>query len=169
MNAPPARILALEPDDAERIAQLAAEIWRHHYPGIISAAQIEYMLKQRYEPALIRRELRERGLWWDKLVSGEAIIGFASCFLTDETNDMKLDKLYVHRDWQRRGLGGRLIAQVCEHARSSGCRRVILAVNRHNAGAIAAYLKYGFAIRGTRVADIGGGFVMDDYLMAREL
>jgi ribosomal protein S18 acetylase RimI-like enzyme len=169
MNAPPARILALEPDDAERIAQLAAEIWRHHYPGIISAAQIEYMLKQRYEPALIRRELRERGLWWDKLVSGEAIIGFASCFLTDETNDMKLDKLYVHRDWQRRGLGGRLIAQVCERARSSGCRRVILAVNRHNAGAIAAYLKYGFAIRGTRVADIGGGFVMDDYLMAREL
>ena len=169
MSAPPALVLPVAADDAERIAELAAEIWRHHYPGIISAAQIEYMLKQRYEPALIRRELQQRGLWWDKLVRGAAIVGFASCFLVDASNDMKLDKLYVHPNVQRQGLGGRLIALVCQRARLNGCCRVVLAVNRHNAGAIAAYLRHGFAIRGTRVADIGGGFVMDDYLMAREL
>lgn len=162
-------IVPVEPGEAEHIARLAREIWRLHYPGIISTAQIEYMLKERYEPALIRAELKCGDLWWDKLVVRGAVAGFASCFLTGEPGEMKLDKLYVHPDHQRRGHGGRLIAHVCERARKLGCSRVALAVNRHNANAIAAYRKHGFAIHGTRVQDIGGGFVMDDYIMVREI
>ena len=162
-------VLPIEPGELERIAALAGEIWRRHYADIISAAQIEYMLKQRYEPSLIRSELARTDLWWDKLMVRGEIAGFASYFLTGHAGEMKLDKLYVHQNHQRKAYGGRLIDHVCESARGRDCSHVVLAVNRNNRNAIGAYLKYGFRVCGSQVKDIGGGFVMDDYIMAREL
>jgi ribosomal protein S18 acetylase RimI-like enzyme len=156
-------------DDVDAIHRLACAIWRRHYPGIITGAQIEYMLQQRYDPTLIAAELEQPDLWWDKLESSTALLGFASSFLTGERDEMKLDKLYVHADFQRRGYGGRLIAHVAERARALGCTRLVLAVNRNNATAIRAYGTYGFTVRAAQVKDIGGGFVMDDYIMARDL
>ena len=162
-------ILQVGPGDVERIAALAREIWLAHYSGIIGIEQIEYMLRQRYEPSLIRAELKRDGLWWDKLLLDDEIIAFSSYFLSGEPGEMKLDKLYVRQDCQRRGYGGRLIGHAGAVARAQGCSRLVLAVNRNNRGAIAAYGKHGFEIRDTAVKDIGGGFVMDDYIMEKRL
>ena len=60
-----------------------------------------------------------------------------------------------------------MIARACEVARSRGCNRLVLAVNKNNRSAIDAYLKHGFHIADVAVKDIGGGFVMDDYIMIR--
>ena len=160
-------IAPVVPDDVERISALAAEIWRHHYPSIISAAQIEYMLKQRYAPSVLRAELKRCDLWWDKLLADGEIVGFASYFLMDRPGAMKLDKLYVHPGYQRSGYGGMLIGQACARARTRGCSTLTLAVNKNNRHAIAAYLKHGFRVSEAVVKDIGGGFVMDDYLMVK--
>ena len=162
------RIGPVEDVDVERVAQLAAEVWWHHYPALISAAQIEYMLRQRYDPELIRTELGRPDLWWDKLAVGETLVAFDSAFLADSTV-MKLDKLYVHPACQRKGYGGILIAHVCDRARKHGCSQVLLAVNKGNRSAIAAYLKHGFTVAESVVKDIGGGFVMDDYIMVRRV
>ena len=45
----------------------------------------------------------------------------------------------------------------------------MLAVNKHNFNAIAAYRKHGFIVREAVVKEIGGGFVMDDYIMEKRL
>jgi ribosomal protein S18 acetylase RimI-like enzyme len=82
---------------------------------------------------------------------------------------MKLDKLYVRPDQQRHGYGGMLIAHTCERAKHLGYRTVTLAVNKRNTKAIAAYRKHGFDIRETSVKEIGGGFIMDDYIMAKSV
>ena len=163
------RIEPVEEADVERLAALAREIWYAHYPAIIDTAQIEYMLAQRYEPRIVREELGRDGTWWDKLMAGETMAGFASYFLTGIPAEMKLDKLYVHPDCQRRGLAGRMIDRVCQVARRQGCRRLVLAVNKNNRSAIDAYLKHGFRIEDAVVKDIGGGFVMDDYVMAKSV
>lgn len=165
----PVRIEPLMEADAERVSALAREIWFAHYPGIISAEQIEYMLAQRYDPALIRTELARGDCWWDVLVRDGGIAGFASCFAADEPAAMKLDKLYIHPQHQRRGYGGMLVEHVCARAAGLGCRRVVLAVNRNNRHALAAYAKHGFEVREAVVKEIGNGFVMDDYLMVREI
>ena len=167
MSADEVRIEPLAAEDVERLAALAREIWYAHYPAIIGAAQIEYMLEQRYGLDVVRAELQREGLWWDKLLVEEVMQGYSSYFLTGARGEMKIDKLYVHPRHQRRGYGGTLLAHVREVARSRGCERLVLAVNKNNRGAIAAYLKHGFRIAGTAVTDIGGGFVMDDYIMAR--
>lgn len=161
------RIESVTPADVERLAALAREIWHAHYPAIIGSAQIEYMLAQRYQPRIVREELERDGIWWDKLMAGGAMAGFASYFLTGIPGEMKLDKLYVHPDFQRRGFGGRMIDRACRIARRRGCLRLVLAVNKNNRGAIEAYLKHGFRIEGAVVKDIGEGFVMDDYVMVK--
>ena len=163
------RIATLEAADVERLVELAREIWHAHYPAIIGNAQIEYMLDQRYRAERVRAELRQDALWWDKLVIGEQMAGFASYFLTEAAGEMKLDKLYVHPRHQRHGYGGLMIARACEAALERSCSRLVLAVNKNNRGAIDAYLKHGFRIADAVTKDIGGGFVMDDYIMVKPL
>jgi ribosomal protein S18 acetylase RimI-like enzyme len=165
---PAIAIEALRASDVEALCDLAREIWRAHYPAIIGEAQTEYMLARRYAPALVRAELERDEISWMLAREGDAMIAFASCVL-EQPGELKLDKLYVHPSRQRSGLGALLLAHVCERARALGLDTVTLAVNKHNCSAIAAYRKYGFNIRAAVVKDIGGGFVMDDYVMARRL
>lgn len=162
-------ITPLDEHDVELVAALAREIWRAHYPGIISAAQIEYMLAQRYAPRVIRAELAQPDVWWYKLVERGSLVAYAALQLESAGSALKIDKLYVHPLQQRSGCGGMLLAQAAATARAQGCSELVLAVNRNNAPAIAAYRKHGFAVREAAVNDIGGGFVMDDYIMAKAL
>lgn len=161
------RIERLTAADVEPLCALAREIWYTHYPAIISTAQIEYMLEQRYNGGVVRAELQRDDLWWDKLMVGEVMAGFSSYFLTGVPGEMKLDKVYVHPRRQRRGYGGLMIARACEVARSRGCSRLTLAVNKNNRSAVNAYLKHGFRIADAVVKDIGQGFVMDDYILEK--
>lgn len=162
-------ILPMTPNDIDAVLALARTVWRAHYPGIISPAQIEYMLEQRYAPELLRSELERDDLWWDLLREDGVLRAFASCFLDQRPGEMKLDKLYVDPSAQRRGFGGMLIAHTAARARRLGCERLLLAVNKHNRSAIDAYHKHGFRIAQAVVKDIGQGFVMDDYIMVLDL
>jgi ribosomal protein S18 acetylase RimI-like enzyme len=162
-------ICPVAPDDVEAIAKLAREIWQLAYLDMVGQAQIDYMLGERYGAGRMREELARPDIWWRQIwVDGERA-GFYACQLRQTQGEVKLDKLYVHPGHQRRGLGGLLIAHAGNLARSQGCHTLMLAVNKKNENAIAAYIKYGFTIRESVCVDIGGGFVMDDYLMAKSL
>jgi ribosomal protein S18 acetylase RimI-like enzyme len=166
-------IRALQEQDIPALCALAREIWRAHYPGIISQAQIEAMLAERYNETVIRAELQRRDLWWDVLLLNGTMSGYTSYFLTDTPGVIKIDKLYLHASAQRRGYGGRLIDHVAERmserTAGQGCKQLTLAVNRLNKTAIAAYLKQGFKIADTSLKQIGGGFWMDDYIMRKTI
>lgn len=155
------------PEHLPAIAALADIIWRAHYPGIITMEQIDYMLPLMYGLDVLKKELAE-GICYDRiLVDGEAK-GFAGYGPID-TGEMKLYKLYIHPEWQRHGLGGRLTRHVEEASRRRGFKTLLLTVNKGNEKAIAAYRKNGFAVREAVAVDIGGGFVMDDYIMVKSL
>lgn len=150
------------------IAALADRIWRAHYPGIISVEQIDYMLARMFAPDELVRQL-ESGTVYEQLFLDHQLTGFAAHGPTDCPNERKLDKLYVLPGLQRRGHGSRLLQRVMTAARELGCTSLMLTVNKQNHNAIAAYHKHGFTIREEIVADIGGGFVMDDFVMSRPL
>ncbi|MDD3528434.1 MAG: GNAT family N-acetyltransferase [Gallionellaceae bacterium] len=160
-------IAPLRLDEAEAVAELARAVWQATYPAIIGQAQVDYMLDQRYKPGLIR-QLLARGDLWLAAHAGAELVGFAHGYALQD-GDYKLDKLYVASAWQRHGIGGELIRAVAERAARHGSRRLLLRVNRQNQAAIDAYLKHGFQVATVIVEDIGGGFVMDDYVMIKEL
>lgn len=165
--AEPARVEALRPDQVDALIALAGDTWRRHYPGIISPEQIEYMLAQRYRPELILAHLAAGEPWWDTVSAGGRLLAFSCCEPDTEHSELKIDRLYVRHDLTGRGYGGMLLRHAEARARAHGLRRLFLQVNRRNTNAIAAYRRSGFEVERTVVVDIGGGFVMDDYVMTR--
>ncbi|MFP4251255.1 MAG: GNAT family N-acetyltransferase [Guyparkeria sp.] len=159
--------LALEPaDDAELpcVAALAEVIWWHCYPPIIGSAQVHYMLGRGYALRALR-DARRNGTRFSLLRLAGRSIGF-SAWRPDGKAGF-LDKLYLHPRFHGTGLGRWLIEATCRQMAAEGLDRVTLRVNRYNRPAIRAYERAGFRVTGTDCQPIGGGFVMDDYLMSR--
>jgi GNAT superfamily N-acetyltransferase len=164
-----AMIIQAAEADLPAISELAAVIWRACYPGIITQAQISYMLARMYSLETLRDEIRSQGVRYNCLFVDGQMIGFSSYGPADEAGVMKLHKLYLHPARHGRGFGS-LLLQHCEgEVRKLGARRLILNVNKRNTKAIKVYQRNGFTVADAVVADIGNGFVMDDYIMAKEL
>jgi ribosomal protein S18 acetylase RimI-like enzyme len=68
-----------------------------------------------------------------------------------------------------RGFGSLLLRHCEREARKRGMRRLVLTVNKQNSKAIKAYQRNGMRIADSVVTDIGGGYVMDDFVMEKEL
>ncbi len=151
--------------DIPLLRDLAHRIWRECYPGIITPEQIEFMLGWMYSEGEIRRQIAA-GIAWEIAEIEGAPAGYLSWQCEDDGR-VKISKLYLLPQHQRRGLGARMIGHIAAHARALGARAMWMQVNKRNTSAIGAYLKAGFHIEKEAVFDIGGGFVMDDYLMAR--
>lgn len=153
--------------DLDAVAQLARLVWQATYPGIITQAQIDFMLGERYSLGALSAYLGSDDRWFEVAAKGEVLVGFCACEI--HRGEYKLDKLYVDPQQQRQGIGGQLVARAAARGRELGHPRMILAVNKRNATAIAAYRAQGFAVRESVCVDIGNGFVMDDYIMEKKL
>jgi GNAT superfamily N-acetyltransferase len=162
-------ILPATEEHLPALAELAGVIWRQHYPGIISHAQIDYMLARMYSLDVLCEEIGTKGIQFVRLLVKERFVGFASYGPASEPGVMKLHKCYLLPEMHGRGFGS-LLLQHCERAvRKLGARRLILAVNKHNTKAVAAYQRNGFSIAESVITDFGSGFVMDDFIMAKDL
>ena len=162
---------SLVPAGAEQlplIRDLAFSIWPQVYPGIISEAQIHYMLELRYHLDVLRADL-EKGVRFALVVLDDQPVGFTAFEPREEDGEAFLHKLYLVPEVAGRGLGAQALEWVTNQARRLGLRRLRLFVNKNNAGAVRAYLRNGFTFHEDKVTDIGDGFVMDDYVMVKEL
>lgn len=169
MAAGSAEIRPIDPNEIEVVANLARRIWYACYTEMISAEQIEYMLEMMYSVDVIKREIDKEDVHYDVLVLDGSIIGYTAYGPAEDDGDLMLHKLYIDPDYQRDGHGGQSLRHVEDFARSNGYKRVVLRVNRTNTRGVPAYKKNGYEILRTDVADIGGGYVMDDYVMGKDV
>jgi ribosomal protein S18 acetylase RimI-like enzyme len=159
------------------LRELAGTIWRQHYAAIIPAAQIEYMLAGRFSDDALWEHVQAADRWLELLrVSGVAV-GYCGCELAGMDGDgneftpaaMKLGQLYVLESHRGIGLGRFMLGHVEQRARDIGRHVLWLQVNKRNTGAIAFYRAAGFEVVREAVFKIGVGFVMDDYVMAKQV
>lgn len=149
------------------LRELAATIWRSAYAALLSPGQIDYMLAWMYGAETIRAELAA-GRLWEIAFHGERPAGFLSLEIPPD-GQAKLHKLYLLPELHGQGLGQLMIARALTLARAGGAQRLLLQVNKANEPAQRAYLRAGFEVVQSAVFDIGGGYVMDDFIMARPL
>ena len=165
---------AREPDFVV-LRELAGTIWRQHYAAIISAVQIDYMLAGRFSEEALREHTQAADRWLEMLrVSGVAV-GYCAYELADMQGNgrtpaaMKLGQLYVLESHRGMGFGRFMLGHVEGWAIELGRRELWLQVNKRNTGAIEFYRAAGFEVFREAVFEIGGGFVMDDYVMVKTL
>ncbi len=168
-NSPSIEIEPAIAADAELISDLAESIWQVCYAELLSAEQIRYMLDWMYAPDRIRQEIRERGIVYRWLSHKGERVGFAASGASADGLDVVVHKLYVMPNSQGGGLGTAALTAIEASAKSAGIGRMTLRVNRGNQLAIRVYEKFGFERQSEVCSDIGGGFVMDDYVMAKTL
>ena len=156
-------------DQLSTVAALAERIWPDAYRSILSDGQIRYMLKMMYDAPVLAKEYAE-GIRFDLIFDGGKPIGFASYGpYRNDPPEAKLHKLYLDFAYHGRGIGALTLNHVTEEARRKGYRFLRLNVNKNNAAAIRAYERNGFRKLEAVEVDIGHGFVMDDFVMRKEL
>ena len=167
---PPIRIRRIEANELPVVKRLAHDIWYACYPGIIPVGQIDYMLSIWYEPGAMAREMAVRGVWF-ALIEAEQFgpVGYVSFEKVPDERVVFINKLYIQPAMQGRGLGAAALSWIADRAREMDATRLRLRVNKCNAAAIRSYLRGGFVFQEDVVTDIGSGYVMDDYVMEKEI
>jgi len=155
--------------DMDTVIRVGRAIWLEHYVPLIGRAQVDYMMAMRFTPDYLRRYLHGADRWLDVLTLRGEAVGYCSYALSDAPGEMKLEQLYLAPARHGCGLGYVMLQHVEARARALGCSRLMLQVNKGNAGSLAFYRKTGFGVREEKAFDIGQGFVMDDYIMDKPL
>jgi ribosomal protein S18 acetylase RimI-like enzyme len=151
--------------DIPLLRDLAERTWRVSYAEMLTTEQIDYMLAWMYSPEQIAKEMRERVVWEVALHESRPI-GFLSVAI--DGRQAKLNKLYVLPEWQGRGFSAALLRRVDEIAAAREAQEIWLQVNKRNERARRAYERAGYSVAREAIFDIGGGFVMDDFLLRRD-
>lgn len=122
-----------------------------------------------YNRETMEREVKDEGVKYWRLMSGDKLIGYMSYGPGRRKCDFTLHKFYIEKAHRGLGYGALMMNTLRRAALRAGRTRIRLRVNRRNSRAIAAYKRYGFVVTTEDVRRIGAGFVMDDYIMEKDL
>ena len=143
------------------IAALAARIWHQHYDRLLGTEQVDYMLERYQSEPALAAQLAEGYTYLSARDHSGTLVGY--CGYHPEGDRLFLSKLYVAKEARGSGISRLFLNRLLEAAR--GMSAIYLPVNKHNESSIAVYRKFGFRTADAVTTAIGGGFVMDDYIM----
>lgn len=155
------------PEQIARVASLAAAIWRHHYTPIVGKDLVDYMLHTVQSPAAIASQINSGNYHYVLLSYQHNDAGYAATTPSPTPNTLRLSKIYVSHQYRGLNLGKSLLDYALQRAAKLNYDHLDLTVNKYNSQSIAWYQHHHFKITDSIVADIGNGFVMDDYIMSR--
>ncbi len=155
--------------DIPLIQEVAESTWPVSYQGIITPEQIRYMLDRMYNASKIGEAIADpKQDFWLAEKNGK-VLGF--CGIEhgySGQNITRIHKLYILPETQGSGLGKIFLDHVETEAKKHESIKLHLNVNKQNK-AVGFYQKHGFVRDYEEVLDIGNGFVMDDFVMIKQL
>ncbi|QOP42362.1 GNAT family N-acetyltransferase [Sulfurimonas marina] len=154
-------------EQIDTLTQLANTIWPEHYTPIIGQEQVDYMLETFHCADSISSEIKNKGYEYFLIIKDTTPIGYIGVNIEDKT--LFLSKFYILLPYRKKGFGRVSIDFLKHLARSFDLTKITLTVNKKNEDTITAYQKMSFKITAELCADIGNGFVMDDYKMELNL
>jgi len=149
------------------VAKLASIIWNEHYVPIIGQAQVNYMLNTFQSADSVEKQINSENFEYYIIYHLSEPSGYVAIKHLD--NELFISKFYVLKEKRGIGLGKEGLDFIIRRAKDLGAADVTLTVNKNNITSIKAYEKMGFTNVGNIVADIGAGFVMDDFKMRLEI
>ncbi len=145
------------------IADLAKVIWNEYFTPIIGKDQVDYMVEKFQSYPALKEQISE-GYEYYQIFSGGEFCGYTG-IRPGEDNRLFLSKLYLKKESRGHHLATGAFSFLKEICRERGYSAIWLTCNKHNDNSLGVYRHFGFEIIDTQEADIGGGFIMDDYIM----
>jgi len=155
------------PSEFHLIRHIAEKTWPVTYGNILSPEQLVYMIAKLYSDEKLQRDALTGHVFWFARENDE-LLGFIGVEHGLEGQSSKLHKIYILPEAQGKGIGALLMEKAESLAVEAGSKHLILNVNRFNK-ARYFYEKRGFTIKSLEDIDIGEGFLMEDYVMEKEL
>ena len=150
------------------IQNLAKAIWPDAYSAILSKDQLDYMMKMMYSNNSLSSQLQNNNVFLLAELN-DVFVGFASYELNYQNSSYtKIHKLYVLTEIQGKGIGKELLCFIQNIAKNQSNKGLLLNVNKNNK-AKDFYLHNGFEIADSVVVDIGKNYVMDDFIMIKNI
>ena len=165
-------IKVTEEEQIEKIAEIAAPIWHETYDCINGVASTDYMIEKFQSVPAIHRQMESEGYVYYmmlSLVQDNYIATRRYGLLPHKEGKMFLSKLYVSAAHRSRGLPRAAFDFVETLCQAEKLPAIYLTVNKKNFHAIEVYKYFGFHQTDAVVTDIGSGFVMNDYIMQKDL
>lgn len=170
-------------DDQRKLADLAGEIWRGYWPAIIGEEQTEYMVEKFQSFKAIKHYMAHEDYeYWflyadgDEMTDEEAaaekwgrIVGFTGGRNEPASRRYFISKIYLLPNARGHGFARRVIEFYEALCSVRNLRALYLTVNKHNELGIRAYNGTGFITIDAVKTDIGHGFVMDDFIMQKDV
>ncbi len=150
-----------------KLADTAKEIWLEYYPEIISVKQVEYMIDKYQSADAVAKQILCEGYRYFLLLCNKKALGYMA--FKKDGDRLFISKLYLKKEFRGKGIFSAMLLFIEETAKKQKLKSLYLTVNRHNKQSITIYRKKGFVVSGEQITDIGGGYVMDDYVMEKTL
>lgn len=151
-------------NEVDTVSNLAHEVWHEHYTPILGEKQVAYMLRTLQSPEAISKAVYSDGYDYFIISLNGQNAGYIGVLLEGER--LFLSKLYLLKNFR----GKHLASAAMDFLKTTYPAKVIwLTCNKHNDNTIAAYKKLGFEVVSSQKADIGEGYVMDDYIMEKRV
>lgn len=164
---PPLELIPTE--DLPLVAAMAGKIWPEVYGQLISPEQIRYMLDLMYSEVTMKADTASGNAVYCWIKDETEPVGFCAFGPLTPSAPCEIHKLYVLPERHGNGYGKQAILSISRSAREAGSSQLELRVNRENADAIAFYRACDFLQHRSDCKDIGGGFVMDDFIFRKQL
>lgn len=155
--------------DFKTIQEIAYQSWPDTYGAILSKEQIDYMLDLFYSEETLSENLNKKGHHFILVQEDAACLGFASYehnYLNQ--NNTRLHKIYLVPEAKGKGAGKLLIDTIENLGRENQSNALSLNVNRSN-NALTFYQKMGFTVVSEEDIELDFGYLMEDYVMEKQL
>lgn len=147
---------------------LAIKIWPSAYGTILSKEQLDYMLDWMYSKEKLEKDFDQGNEFYCAYANKKAVAYIELEFSEKELHRVKLQKIYVLPNEQKKGIGLKLLEFAQQRAKIRGAKKISLQVNRANK-AVDFYLKNNFSIVAKEDFPIGNGYFMNDFVMEKTL
>lgn len=149
------------------VETLAKEIWHQHFTPLIGVEQVNYMLENFQSCEAITRQIENENYSYFLVSEVDVTLGYFAYYPTE--NYLYLSKFYLKQEARGRGVSKAILSFLEKQATALNLPAIQLNVFKGNDNTIEIYQKLGFEIIDTPQIDIGNGFILDDYVMKRNV
>lgn len=157
-------------EQIDTLCAIAYQVWHETFDPILPPGQTDYMIDKFQSDHAVKDQMAHQNYrYYLAKLDGEyaGFVGFVPRYQGQE--EMYLSKVYLLSQCRHQGVVKAMFQLAEEEAVKEGLSKIRLTVNKKNLHAFKVYEHYGYKTVEAVESDIGSGYVMDDFVMVKQL